>query len=197
MIYASSGGALYGEPQYLPCNEDHPINPLSPYGASKHAVEHYLHIYRINWGLDYTVLRYANVYGARQNPFGEAGVVAVFSNCMPKGQPVTIYGTGEQERDFVYVADIVKANLLAITNGSSKIYNLGSGESISINELFRILKSLTGYKQEPVYAPARSGEVVKIYLGVDKVKQELGWIPKVNLQQGLKQTLEFYMKSNG
>jgi UDP-glucose 4-epimerase len=195
VIYASTGGALYGEPRYLPCDEEHPINPLSPYGSSKHAVEHYLFLYRANWHLDYTVLRYPNVYGARQDPFGEAGVVAIFADRMRKREPVSIYGSGEQERDFVNVADVVQANLRAIGHGGGRTLNLGSGGSISVNHLFRTMSTIANYNLEPVYAPARSGEVFKIYLATDRIRKELGWAPGVSLAEGLKTTLAYYAGS--
>ena len=192
VVYASTGGALYGNPEYLPCDEDHPINPLSPYGASKHAVEHYLYLFRTNWNLDYSILRYPNVYGPRQDPFGEAGVVAIFANRMCSGDSVRINGTGQQERDFVNVKDIVQANLAVIGHGGGRIYNLGSGGSISINELFGTMKTLSGYHLEPVYGPALSGEVFKIYLSTDRIEKELGWTPKVSLNEGLMSTIDYH-----
>ena len=135
-IYISTGGAVYGEPEYLPCDEAHPINPICQYGVSKHTVEHYLFLYKINYGLKYTVLRYPNVYGPRQDPRGEAGVVAIFLGRMSLNQQVTINGDGEQRRDYVYVSDCAWANLLAITNeNGSGIYNLGSNRGTSVNEL--------------------------------------------------------------
>ena len=128
VIYASTGGAVYGPPQRLPVSEDHAINPLDPYGASKHHVEHYLHLYEKNFGISYTSLRYPNVYGPRQNPFGEAGVVAIFARQMlDNGRPI-INGSGEQERDFVNVLDIAQANLLALGKGDGEILNIGSGQ---------------------------------------------------------------------
>ena len=136
VIYISSGGAVYGEPVYLPCDEDHPIDPLCPYGATKHVVEHYLFMYRQNYGLDYTVLRYGNVYGPRQDPHGEAGVVAIFTGLMLAGRQAIINGNGEQERDFVYVGDCVQANLLALNSGSGEIYNVGCGVGTTVNEIF-------------------------------------------------------------
>jgi|WetSurMetagenome_2_1015567.scaffolds.fasta_scaffold08851_2 UDP-glucose 4-epimerase len=192
LIYSSTGGALYGEPQYLPCDEDHPINPLSPYGASKHAAEHYLYIFRTLHHLDYTILRYPNVYGPRQDSLGEAGVIAIFADRMNRGQPVTIYGTGKQERDFLYVQDIVRANLAVISNGGGKIYNLSSGGSISINDLFEKMKKIARYRKDPIYEPARSGEVFKIYLSTDRIEKESGWKPQISLDEGLTATLKYY-----
>jgi UDP-glucose 4-epimerase len=192
VIYASTGGALYGEPRYLPCDEDHPLHPLSPYGASKLAVERYLYIYRINWGLDYNILRYPNVYGPRQDSFAEGGVVAIFADSMSKKNPVTIFGTGQQERDFINVNDVVQANLAVVGHGNGATYNLGSGGSISINKLFQTMKFLAGYDSEAIYGPARKGEVFKIYLSTKRIRKELGWTPKVNLNNGLQTTLEYY-----
>jgi UDP-glucose 4-epimerase len=190
IIYASTGGAVYGEPQYLPVDENHPINPLDPYGASKHHVEHYLHLYWLNYKLPYTILRYPNVYGPRQDPFGEAGVVAVFANKMLRGEPVTINGSGEQERDFVYVGDIARANLLAVEKGDGSIYNIGSGIGTSVNTIAEELSRVTGYKLDPTHGPAKLGEVWKTYLKADKARQELSWQPTVLLRDGLKLTVD-------
>lgn len=192
IIYASTGGAVYGEPEQLPCNEEHPIRPSSPYGASKYAVELYLELYRQNYGVDYTILRYPNVYGPRQDPFGEAGVVAIFSLQMLMGEQVTINGSGEQERDFLYVEDCVKANLLSMEKGSGEVYNLGTGKGTSINHLFEEMKRLTGYPRDPVYGPPRLGEVFRICLDANKAKKELEWSPTVGLQEGLERTLGYF-----
>ena len=192
MIYISTGGAAYGEPKYLPCDEAHPIDPLCPYGATKHTVEHYLFMYRQSYGLDYTVLRYPNVYGPRQDPHGEAGVVAIFAGQMLSGQQVVINGSGEQERDFVYVGDCVRANLLALSEGSGEIYNLGWGIGTSVNDIFAQMKNITGYAQEPVHGPPKLGETFKIYLDAGKAQRELGWEPQVPLREGLAQTVAYF-----
>ncbi len=194
-IYISSGGACYGEPVYLPCDENHPINPLSPYGVSKHTVEHYLYLYNKNNGLDYAVLRYPNVYGPRQDPFGEAGVVAIFSERMWRGKPVVIYGDGTQERDFVYVEDIARANLLVLNEIDSNIppiFNLGTGKGTSVNEIFKILAGITGYDQAPIHEPPRPGEVYKIALDARRAEEVLGWKPQYSLEDGLKITAEWF-----
>ena len=188
-VYASTGGAIYGEPEYLPCDEDHPLNPLSPYGVSKLAVEKYLFVYGQTYGLRYTILRYPNVYGPRQDPFGEAGVVAIFASRMLRGEEVVINGSGEQVRDFVCVDDIIRANLLAQEALSGQIYNLGTGVGTSINQLFASMKSLTGYAREPVYGPPKAGETFKIYLDAAKAQRELGWQPEVGLKDGLRATI--------
>ncbi len=192
IIYASSGGAIYGEPVYLPCDEKHPIAPLSPYGVSKYAVELYLNAYFNNYGLNYTILRYANVYGPRQISMGEAAVVAKFSYQMLKSLDVSIRGSGQQERDFVYVKDIVRANILAMEQPESQVYNIGTGKSISINHIFLLLKSLSGYNKEPHYVSDTKGEIFKTSLTATKAKLELGWVPEMGLEEGLKITLNFY-----
>jgi UDP-glucose 4-epimerase len=195
VIYISSGGAAYGEPKYLPCDEDHPIDPICQYGVSKHVVEHYLFVYRHLYGLDYTVLRYPNVYGPRQDPHGEAGVVAIFSGKMLAGQPVTINGTGEQERDYVYVADCARANVLALDNGGGTIYNLGSNRGTSVNLLFSTLANIIGYSAEPRFGPAKAGETFKIYLDGTRARDQLDWSPTVDLNRGLQQTVA-YLRDN-
>lgn len=191
IIYASSV-AIYGEPEHLPCSETHPIQPSSPYGASKYAVEYYLHLYRENFGLDHTILRYSNVYGPRQDPLGEAGVVAVFSLQMLLGEEVTINGSGAQERDFVYVEDCAKANLLSIENGSAEVYNLGTGKGTPINQLFEEMKRLTAYPRHPVHGPPKPGDVFRICLDANKAKKELEWNPTVGFQEGLERTLGYF-----
>ncbi|MFQ5933589.1 MAG: NAD-dependent epimerase/dehydratase family protein [Dehalococcoidia bacterium] len=189
-IYISSGGAIYGEPQSLPCPEDHALRPASPYGASKLAVESYLSIFRQLWGLKYTTLRYGNVYGPRQDPEGEAGVVAIFVGQMLRGEQVTINGTGEQQRDFVYVGDAVNANLLCLEAGDGEAYNIGSGVGTSVNIIFDHLKRLTGYQREPYFGRPLEGEVFRTYLDVAKAERGLGWKPQVALGEGLALTVD-------
>jgi UDP-glucose 4-epimerase len=194
-IYISSGGAVYGEPTYLPCDEQHPVQPLSPYGASKYAFELYLYIYKGNFGLDYTILRYANVYGPRQDPLGEAGVVAIFCGRMLRGQQVTINGSGEQTRDFLYVGDCARANLVALEKGSGQVYNLGSGIETSINQVFEYLKALTNSSHAAHHAPPKTGETFRIYLDSQRAQQELAWEPTIDLQEGLSRTVAFFRKN--
>lgn len=191
IIYSSTGGALYGEPQYLPCDEDHPVVPLSHYGISKHTVEHYLELYRILYGQDYTVLRYPNVYGPRQDPEGEAGVVAIFTGLMLEGKPVTIYGDGEQQRDFVFVSDVAAANVLALTHGSGAVVNLGSNHGASVHEIHAGLALATESDLAPIYKPARLGEVYRIYLTNALAQEVLGWQPTVSLNDGLARVVEW------
>jgi UDP-glucose 4-epimerase len=191
VVYISTGGAVYGEPEYLPCDEAHPINPVCQYGVSKHVVEHYLHVYRHLYGLNYGVLRYPNVYGPRQNPQGEAGVVAIFSGRMLANEPVTIYGDGGQERDFVFVADCARANVQLAESDRVGIYNLGSGEGSSVNLLFSELANIIEYSQSAHYAPGKAGETYRIYLDSRRARTELGWAPQVSLAEGLKQTVDY------
>lgn len=189
IIYASTGGAVYGEPRYLPCDEAHPIAPLCHYGISKHTVEHYLELYSHLYGLDYTALRYPNVYGPRQDPEGEAGVIAIFSRQMLRDQPVTIYGDGCQERDFISVADVARATLAALDRGERSIINIGSGIGTSVRMIFDHLAQLTGYTRPADFQPARLGEVNRIYLSGDRARQLLGWTPTIPLREGLAETV--------
>jgi len=194
-IHISSGGAVYGEPVYLPCDEDHPVRPLCPYGASKYTFEMYLFMFKELYGLDYSVIRYPNVYGPRQDPNGEAGVVAIFIGQMLAGKPVRINGTGEQVRDFVYVGDCAKANLATLEKGSGRVYNLGYGIGTNINQIFDGLKAITGYPQEAHHGPAKAGETFRIYLDASRAKSELGWEPSVDLQEGLRRTVEYFKQA--
>jgi UDP-glucose 4-epimerase len=190
-IYISSGGAAYGDPEYLPCDEDHPVNPLSPYGASKHSVEHYLFLYEKNYGLPYIVLRYPNVYGPRQDPNGEAGVIAIFARKFVVGEAPVINGDGEQLRDYVYVTDCARANLAALDSDlPSGIYNLGSGQGTSVNQLCAALKLLTGSALNAVHGPAKLGETRHIYLEAGKARRLMGWSHQVPLEEGLQLMIE-------
>jgi len=193
VIFASSGGALYGEPDYLPCDEEHPVRPLSPYSAAKAAVEGYLFTYSRSFGLPFTILRYGNVYGPRQDPYGEAGVVAIFTLAMLEGRQPVIFGSGQQERDFVYVADVVEANILALQQGTGGIYNVGSGLGTSVNRIFALLKGILSHGQEAQYAPSRTGDVVKIHLDSSRAERELGWCPAVTLEDGLERTVNYFL----
>lgn len=195
-VYISTGGAVYGEPEYLPCDEAHPVNPICPYGASKHTVEHYLYMYRQMYGLEYVVLRYPNVYGPRQDPHGEAGVVAIFTGQMLAEKPVTINGDGEQLRDYVYVEDCARANLMALTTDrANMIYNLGFGKGTTVKEIFSTLKGITGYGRAANHGPAKLGETRQIYLDATRARQDLGWEPLTNLFEGLEQTVEYFRRS--
>jgi UDP-glucose 4-epimerase len=192
VVYTSSGGAIYGEPIHLPCDETHSVHPLSHYGVSKYAVENYLRVYRQSYGLDYTVLRLSNVYGPRQDPFGEAGVVAIFSQSMLQGKPVVINGSGEQERDFLYVLDVVEASITAMERGTGEAFNIGTGRGASVNQIYSLLKKNADYPGEASHGPPKPGEVFKIYLDITKARQQLGWKPRFSLEEGLKDTLEWF-----
>ncbi|MFN8388264.1 MAG: NAD-dependent epimerase/dehydratase family protein [Anaerolineales bacterium] len=192
-IYISTGGAVYGEPEYVPCDEAHPINPICQYGASKHTVEHYLFMYHVNYGLKYTVLRYPNVFGPRQDPHGEAGVVAIFTGKMMAGEPLVINGDGEQTRDFVYVSDCAQANYLAATvEHQPGIYNIGWGVPTSVNQIFTALAKATEYPLPAGYGPAKVGETRHIYLNASKARNDLGWSATVNLDEGMRKTVEYF-----
>jgi len=191
IIYASSVG-VYGEPKYLPLDENHPVNPISYYGISKHTAEHYLHLAHLQHMLSYVVLRYSNVYGPRQSPEGEAGVVAIFTRQMLRGERPTIFGKGDKTRDYVHVSDVVTANLLAMEGDGNGVYNLGTGVETSDQEMFNLLADLTGYQGNPHYAPVREGEIYKIYLDSSKARKELSWQPQVLLREGLKETVDYY-----
>ncbi len=186
---ASTGGAIYGQVDRLPVDEDYPAHPLDPYGVSKLAAEHYLYTGRHNHGLDFCALRYGNVCGPRQDPYGEAGVVAIFAGLMLSGQPVTINGDGAQLRDFICVMDVARANVAALTRGSG-IYNVGTGIATDINTIFRHLASLTGYSAAPVYGPPKPGETRAISLQCRRAEHELGWKPEVPLLDCLASTVE-------
>ena len=200
IIYANKGGALYGEvdPRYLPISETYPINPISQYGISKHTVEHYLFLYNYLYKLDYISLRYPNVYGPRQNPNGEAGVIAIFTGKMLNGQRPTIYGNGKQTRDYVYVKDIVDANIIAQESNKNGCYNIGTGKETSVLKIFETLKKETNFDKEPIFDKPRAGEIYRICLNPLKIKRELGWEAKHNIEQGIKKTIEYYKnaKSN-
>lgn len=188
-IYVSSGGAIYGEPEVLPCPEDHPIKPISPYGVSKHTVEHYLELYATLYGLRYTTLRYANVYGPRQDPHGEAGVVAIFTDRTLHNEPLTIYGDGSIERDFVYVGDVAYANLLALHAGDRMAFNIGTGVLTSVNEVFETLRDATGYTRAPMYAPPKAGDLQRNCLAIARAAEVLGWAPTIDFAKGIELTV--------
>jgi UDP-glucose 4-epimerase len=192
VIFASSGGAVYGEQDIFPATESHSTNPLSPYGISKLCGEHYLFYFQRVSGIQVVSLRYANVYGPRQDPEGEAGVVAIFIQKMLNGEQPVINGNGRQTRDFVYVDDVVEANLVAMGQESRGIYNVGTGVETSVNELFRILVDLTGASSKEVHGPAQKGEQMRSVIDPARIKQELAWEQKVDLAEGLKRTVAYF-----
>ncbi len=191
VVYASTGGALYGEGRQLPASEDHPVNPESPYGASKHTVEHYLYLWRLLHGLDFTVLRYPNVFGPRQNPHGEAGVNAIFIGLMLEGRRPRIFGDGTAVRDYLYVSDVVEANVLALAKGSGEMLNLGTGVGTSVNDIVRELQDVIGFHEDAIHDPPRPGEVQRIYLDASRARRVLGWEPRVKFTEGLRRTVEW------
>jgi UDP-glucose 4-epimerase len=192
VIFASTGGALYGEQDYFPADEKHPERPLSPYGVAKLAIEKYLYFYKESYGLDYVSLRYANVYGLRQNPWGEAGVVAIFTQKFLSGEKAIINGDGKQTRDYVYMKDVVAANLLALKHTESDFFNIGTGIETDVNVIFRLLRKLTGSKQMEIHGLKRPGEQKRSVLDSSKAKRILGWSPKYDLEKGMLETVEYY-----
>jgi UDP-glucose 4-epimerase len=191
-IYVSSGGAVYGNPEYLPADEDHPASPVSPYGLSKDTGERYVRLYGKEYGLRWTSLRYSNVYGPRQDPFGEAGVIAIFCQNLLDGVPPEIHWDGEQTRDFVYVGDCARANLLALDARDEQAYNVGTGVGTSINALFYTLVGVTGLDVTPRRGSRRPGDARHSYLNCSKIEQELGWRAEVGLREGLVRTWDFF-----
>ncbi len=193
VVFSSTGGALYGEPDVVPAPEDHPVRPLSPYGTSKFAFEQYLGTFRRTYGLDYTVLRYANIYGPRQDFHAEEGrVIAIFASRMLAGKPVIIDGTGDQSRDMLHVGDVATANLAAVEKGSGGTFHVSTGIAVTVNDLFRKIALLTGYRLEPTYGPPRKGDVFRIALDNERARQDLGWQPQVSLEEGLSLTVDYF-----
>jgi len=191
-IFASTGGAIYGEHDYFPADENHPLHPLSPYGITKLCAEKYLYYYYKTYGLKYTVLRYSNVYGPRQDPLGEAGVIAIFVMKMLRDQQPVINGTGEQTRDFVYVKDVAKANLLALKNNIIGAVNISTSQETTINDTFTLLNKITG-KDIPIkHGPPLAGEQFRSVLSNKNAKQEILWEPATSFTEGLKQTVDFF-----
>jgi UDP-glucose 4-epimerase len=193
VIFSSTGGALYGEPDIVPADEDHPVRPLSPYGTGKLAFEQYLGTFQRTFGLPYTVLRYANIYGPRQDFFAEEGrVVAIFASRMLENKPVTIDGDGNQSRDMLHVGDVAIANLAALDRGDGGTFHISSGIPVTVNDMFRKLALITEYKLEPMFGPARKGDVYRIALDNRRAAEKLGWEPRVQLEEGLRLTVEYF-----
>ena len=192
VVFASTGGAVYGEQTVFPCDETHPTNPLSPYGITKLTTEKYLFYYQHEFGLSYVILRYSNVYGPRQNPLGEAGVVAIFTHKLLSGEQPTINGDGKQTRDYVYVGDVVRANLKALTFKGNEIFNIGTGVETDVNNIFRLLNKLTDRNVKEKHGPAKKGEQRRSVISFKKAEKILGWKPEINLEEGLKRTVEFF-----
>lgn len=195
LIFASTGGAIYGEPESIPVNEDTPARPISQYGCSKLAVERYLYLYNVQRGLDYVALRYPNVYGPRQDPHGEAGVTAIFALLMLDGKPCVIFGDGTESRDYVFVDDVVAAHELAADSDYYGVLCVGSAKETTVPEIYETLSSLTGNKVEAVREPLRPGEIHRICISGGKAKEVLGWEPTVPFEEGLGRLVE-YIKAN-
>ncbi len=196
IIYSSTGGAVYGDPEKNPCQETDRIAPLCPYGISKYSVEKYLEMYAKLFNLNWIVLRYANVYGPRQDPKGEAGVVSIFTEQLLNNKQPYINGDGEQTRDFIYVKDVARANLKALeSNSSNEVFNIGTGQPTSINKLYTQIKEAIGSETDPKRRPPIAGEVKDTYLNILKAKDQLSWKPRYSLDRGIKKTIT-WMKAD-
>ncbi len=192
VVFASTGGAIYGEPDYAPQDEDHALRPLSPYGITKLTTEKYLFFYEQQYGIQHVVLRYANVYGPRQNPYGEAGVVAIFTERMLEGKQPVIYGDGEQTRDYVFVEDVVQANVLALDHAGSGIFNVGTSRETSVNELFRLIRDQIDESIPEEHAEGKPGEQRRSILSFVNSEKHLRWKPSVHLESGIDKTVEWF-----
>ena len=191
IVFASSAGAIYGQPDHLPVSEDYVPQPACHYGVSKLAVEHYVRLYNALYGLQYTILRFANVFGPRQNPHGKAGLTAILTGMMLEGRRPILYGYGKPLREYVYVSDIARGVLLALSAGAGHVLNLGAGQAVSVLEIFRLLQDLLGYDDEPIMKPLRPGEIQQIYTSNARAGDVLGWKPEVGLREGLAELVAF------
>ncbi len=196
IIFASSGGTVYGEQKIFPADESHPLGPISPYGVAKLATEHYLYYFSNVYGLDYIALRYANIYGPRQDPHGEAGVVAIFSQKMLAGEAPLINGDGLQTRDYTYVGDVVRVNIAAIKSDFVGPVNIGTGVETDVMTLFNILKSASGKDIEEIHGPAKTGEQMRSVLDNTLAKKILGWEPEISIEEGLKLTYKWFEENS-
>jgi UDP-glucose 4-epimerase len=192
LVYASTGGAIYGNPTKLPVTESYPPEPVSEYGASKLAFEHYLSVYGNRGEIEYASLRFPNVFGPRQRPDGEAGVIAIFTGLMLRGEQPKIFGDGKKTRDYLYVSDIVEANIRAMNGPAGVIANLGWGREVTDLEVFETVAAATGYRNPPVYAPPRSGEVQRTCLDAGLAKRTWGWCPTVTLREGIERVVAHF-----
>ena len=191
LIYSSTGGAIYGEPPELPVNESTAPRPISNYGVSKFQGEQFIELYHKLHNVNYCILRYANVYGPRQDGNGEAGVIPIFATLIQDGKQPTIFGTGEQKRDFISVHDVVRANILAICNGKNSTYNIGSSVMYSVNQIYELIKDHYGFTKEALTGAPRTGDVFEISLDYAKAKKELEWEPEIDFENGLQETLQY------
>ena len=195
-LFASTGGAIYGDADVIPTPEDYPALPVSPYGASKLAAEVYLRTFHAVHGLSYAALRYANVYGPRQDPHGEAGVVAIFARRLLSADTARINGDGKQTRDFVYVGDVAEANARALTSEVVGSFNVGTGVETDINTIFQLLKRLTGNSQQDVHGPALPGEQRRSVVDTRKIQKVMGWRPQTSLEAGLDATVRYFRQAS-
>ena len=195
LIYSSTGGCVYGEPNTIPTDESHIVQPMDPYGASKACFEVYVETYKKLYNLNFVIFRYPNVYGPRQNPWGEAGVISIFTSKMIKNEDIVINGDGKQQRDYLYIDDVVRANLEAIDRLDSNIYNIGTGVTTDVNGIFDKLKNIIGYKKSPNYGPAKEGEVSRSCLSYKKINNNWSWSPEIKIENGLERTVK-YIKDN-
>ncbi|HJN18701.1 MAG TPA: NAD-dependent epimerase/dehydratase family protein [Armatimonadota bacterium] len=191
-ISTSSGGAVYGDPAELPVKESAPGAPICPYGVSKYAFEVYLRAAHAESGLDFVIMRYSNVYGPRQDPHGEAGVIAIFTSLLMAGKEPHIFGDGEATRDYIHVSDIVAANMAAMDAPAQSIFNVGTGVATSVNELTAALVKATGYDGEIIHDPARPGEVRHTYLDCTRLRETTGWAPKYEITEGIQNTVDWF-----
>lgn len=192
VIFASTGGAIYGDPEIVPQPENHPLRPLSPYGITKLVSEHYLNFYHSTHGISFVILRYANVYGPRQNPHGEAGVVAIFTEKMLREETCFINGEGLQTRDYVYVKDVAKANMLALDYPDCEVFNVGTGIETNVVELFRLIKHFTGSSTPENHAEAKAGEQMRSVVDTKKLQEATGWKQHYDLKIGLSETVGWF-----
>lgn len=194
IIFASSAGTVYGEQSEFPCTEDHPNSPVSPYGVSKYSVEKYLEYYKNVFDINYTVLRYTNVYGRRQNPYGEAGVIAIFFLKMLKNEDTFITGDGSITRDYIYIDDVVEANVLALNPNLTGVFNISTGLETSLLEIFDKLARLTNYNKPKQFVPFKIGEQKRSVCSFAKMQNQTGWYPKMPLDEGLVETYKYYFE---
>jgi len=192
VVFASSGGAIYGEQEKFPADENHSMNPASPYGITKLLGEKYLRFYQDTYGIDAVALRYGNVYGPRQNPHGEAGVVAIFITKLLKGEIPTINGDGLQTRDYVFVEDVVQANELALGTEVKGIFNVGTGVETNVVEIYESIAKTLGNPKPATHGPAKAGEQKRSVISFAKIQKDLSWTPKFSLAEGIKRTVQFF-----
>lgn len=193
VIYPASA-AIFGEPIYLPIDENHPLDMMSGYGVTKHTLEHYLKVYKELYNINYTVMRYANVYGPRQDSTGEGGVVAIFCEKILENEVPTIFGNGEQTRDFVFVKDVVEANIKALTELDNEIYNVATNTKISIDDLFNMVCNILNKDMKPVHGEERAGDIRHSYMTYKKINEACGWKPQYSLEDGIKETINYYIE---